>query len=215
MQTFVDCAESSKKQLTSCYYLSNKQIVPIQAFRTAVLSLGTNGGLQSFLESLAELHVKATNTVLAYNPKKSPEQLRVKIVSEWYTIDHSSRCAELFRKAWNDAVQDCPPDVRIEGPWDYDQWRWVVDPLVICCHRALSEVIRIQFDDEPKADTIRPTIADAEDLRHAYYYVGAVWRRVLRHFGKSTRVTSSIESMFLSKAQAIKENLPVEEINSR
>ena len=180
-----------------------------------MLSLGTNGGLQSFLESLSQLHVQTTNTVLAYNPKKSPEQLRVKIVSEWHAIDYSSRSAELFRKYWNDAVRDCPPDARIEGPWDYDQWRWVLDPLTICCHRAVAEVIRIQFDDKPKTDTNPKIFTDAEDLRHAYYCVGAVWRTVIRHFCKSTRISAAIESMFLTKTQAVKENLPVEEINDR
>ena len=53
------------------------------------------------------------------------------------------------------------------------------------------------------------------DARHAYYCVGAVWRSVMKHFARRSRITDVIQQMFLSKEAALKFNLPIEEVSSR
>ena len=72
----------------------------------------------------------------------------------------------------------------------------------------------MQFDEDANTGTTL-NVTDVQDLRHAYHCVGAVWRTLLSHFYKRPRITRAIESMFLSKSEAIKENLPVEEVQTR
>ena len=49
----------------------------VQALSGAVETLGTNVGLQTFLDNLSTKFIEGVNTVLLYNPKKQPKDRRI------------------------------------------------------------------------------------------------------------------------------------------
>ena len=123
-------------------------------------SLGTDAGLQKFLNTLASHYVRVCNQVLKES-KKSAAQLKVEIDPHLYAVDISI-APELLVTCWNATTTD--PSMIItndEGrikdcifKWKYF---WCLGPLMTACKQVLAEEIRNRFDT---AEKVTPYVSD-------------------------------------------------------
>lgn len=97
-----------------------------EAWDDFIRTIGTDRGMQLFLEDLSDLYVKACNVVLLYNPKKAasqPSNLQVEIDEKQYEID-VKHAAKLFKTRWIEVVTSAHPRAVITdelGKKDYKQ----------------------------------------------------------------------------------------------
>ena len=173
-----------------------------------VETLGSEGGIQTFVDSLAAQYVTACNRVLATLPNKKPEEIRVALDDIQFNVDETL-APDLFVTAWNNST---PADTKITE-FREAEWYWLFHPLTVACRHALAYVVRHQFDDLTNGDNLYKT--DTADARHTYYCVGVVWRSVQTHFSKNSRVKSAVDNLFLTRSEAEKKKLPVQEVNAR
>ena len=154
-------------------------------------TLGSDSGIQSFLESLTELYVEACNIVFLYNPRVAatrPADLAVEIDEKYCAVNeaHSHR---LFKQYWNEACGSSHLNARISGEVTMGEWRWVLSPLMQSCRQALATVLREQLDADQIPDT-SDQVEDISDAAKAYFCSGAIWRSVLTKFVRNDRVKS-------------------------
>lgn len=186
----------------------------MQAWSHAVKTLGTNGGLQTFLEELSRIYARAFNIVLMYNPGKKPHDLTVKIDEAMYKVEDQA-VLQLFKAAWNDAVHDSFPAAVITDEVIMDEWRWVIAHMVVATRHAFSSTIRLQFNEDPYDEAPQNYKADHVDEGKTLYCTGVVWDSVKKRFSKNDRVLQQIETMFLERQEAVKQGMPTKEIDSR
>ena len=186
----------------------------MQAWSHAVNSLGTNGGLQTFLEQLSKIYARAFNIVMMYNPGKSAHDLTVVIDEEMYKVE-DNHVSKLFKVAWNDSVSDSFPAAMISGEVVMDEWRWAIAHMVVATRHAFSSAIRLQFNEDLCSEAPQNYESDAIDEGKTLYCTGVVWDSVKKHFSKNDRVLRQIETMFLERQEAVKQDMPTTEIDSR
>ena len=186
----------------------------MQAWSHAVNSLGTDGGLQTFLNQLGKIYARAFNIVMMYNPGKSPHDLTVKIDEEMYKVE-DEHVPQMFKVAWNDAVKDVFPTAMISGEVVMDEWRWAVAHMVVATRHAFSSAIRSQFNEVVCSDASQNYEADVVDEGRALYCTGVVWDSVKKRFSKNDRVLRQIQTMFLERQEAVQQDMPTTEIDSR
>ena len=88
----------SKRIFTSCKpsiyeeecSISNLWAPRIKAWGDTLETLGTEGGMQWFLNSLTKLYVSAYNNVLAYHPKKTVVEMKTTIGIYVHVQTHTS-----------------------------------------------------------------------------------------------------------------------------
>lgn len=177
-----------------------------------VETIGTDGGMQTFLDAMTSHYVRVCNLVLAVSQTKTPDEVMIEIDEAQFEIEETV-APKLFVSAWNESVKS------VHGAeittFVEREWRWIFYPLIAACRQAFATVLRVQFDDLNVADQDHVYCGDIEDSRHRYYCVGVVWRSVLKHFANRSRIKSAVESLFLSKEEASRLKLPVQEVNAR
>ena len=80
----------------------------MKALSGAVETLGTNSGLQTYLNNMSVKFIQAVNTVLLYNPKKKIKDLKILIADSWENVENDFECV-LFKQAWNSVGQTNHP----------------------------------------------------------------------------------------------------------
>lgn len=184
-----------------------------RAWTFVMQTLDTDGGMTTFLRQLSNCYVKVFNTVMLYNPRKTPVDLRVLIDEEMFKVDEND-APEIFKLAWNEAVAGTYPAAAFEGEFVMDEWRWAITHSIIAVRNAFSTAIRIQFNDDDEGD--KDYAPDDNEEDHAYYCSGVVWASLKKHFAKKDRIIKTITSgVLLDKQEAEKEKLPTTEIGSR
>ena len=193
----------------------------------------TDSPLHNFLKSVCAEYVVVMNMVMAHSPKSSPRDVRVELDDAQWRIDEV-HVPRLWKKAWNQAAKQLPAACIDE--YKHKEWMWVVNHLIVACRHCMSASIRRQFEDEqefekyvgdkvigcthsPPPAPPRPQhtrqICVQEDLRHAYYCIGAVLRSLYKKFSKSSRIQLVLNRLVLSKSDAVAQGLPTHECDTR
>ena len=155
--------------------------------------MGSDTGIQIFLESLAQLYVNTCNIVFLYNPKvasTNPASLDVDI-DDAYCDVNKTHGKKLFKRYWNEACALSHPNACITGEVIKEEWRWVISPLMQSCREAVATVLREQLDKDHLPVNKYPA-EDLSDLAKAFYCGGAIWRAVLVTFVRSDRIKSGM-----------------------
>lgn len=185
----------------------------VQALSGAVETLGTNVGLQTFLDNLSTKFIEGVNTVLLYNPKKQPKDLKIEIADKWEKLEDEFVCT-LFKQAWNSVGRTGHP--LIHGACTMEEWSWILPHLVKACRRATHSVVRMQFAPDEDSDEDVKYEYDEEDLAKAYYCVGVVWRTLFNFFDKKESIIASIKTLFIKdKKVASAAGLPTGEVDRK
>ena len=69
--------------------------------------MGSEGGIQTFLDSLAARYVTECNRVLTTFPNKKPDELRVELDDIQFDVDETI-APDLFVTAWNSGIYFFP-----------------------------------------------------------------------------------------------------------
>ena len=190
----------------------SRTTIHTQAWSSVVETLGSDHGLQTFLDAMVGHYVRVCNAVLAVSQSKTPDEVKLDMDDAQFEIEEDVS-HDIFTKAWNDAVKSGGMEGAQIETFVEREWRWVLAPLIVACREAFAAVVRVQFDDLDIGDQDHHVyVGDKTDSRHRYYVVGVVLRSVLTHF---SRIKSAVETMFLSKEEASAQKLPVQEINAR
>ena len=185
-----------------------------RAWTTVMQSLNSDGGLTEFLQQLSTRYVKAFNTVMLYNPGKTPVKLRVLIDEEMFRVDENE-APKIFKSAWNEAIAHTYPEATLVGDVVMDEWRWAISHSIVAVRHAFSSSIRMQFSDDCNEQAGKHLPDDNEE-DHAYYCAGVVWESMKKYFKKKDRIIKTITNgVLLDREQAAKEKLPTAEIASR
>ena len=175
-------------------------------------TLGSEGGLQLFMDSLSERYVQQFNIVRKYNPLADLSAVRLLVDTEMRKVekDVTKNC---FKLSWNDAVKSNPAAM-IDGEMKLGEWRWVFGPMKVACRHAFAAVVQDQLDPR-KGGQVDEHTQDAESEIHDYYCVGVVGHYLKAKYSSSVRKSVVIQSMFLSQAEAHAQHLPTHEVDSR
>lgn len=206
----------------------------LQAWDVIMPTLGsTESSFSKFSNALCAAHVHVMNMVLAYHPKSAANELRSELDSAQWQIERRE-APKLFVQAWNESVRLIPGACIAKFKWD--EWRWLLNHIMMACRRALCASMRTQFDGDDVASV--PYVGDQvpphkhpnpptpmytyitsrcmqEDGRHSYYCVGAVYRSLRNKFANATRIVCVLDRMFVDKTTALAQGLPTHEVDNR
>ena len=142
-----------------------------QAWSSVVETLGSDRGMQTFLDTIIGHYVCVCNDVLVVSQSKTPDEVKIEMDDSQYVIDETVS-HDIFVKAWNNAVELGGSTI-IDGAqittFVEREWRWVLAPLIVACREAFAAVIRVQFDDLDIKDQDHVYCGDKTDSRHRYY----------------------------------------------
>lgn len=104
------------------------------------------------MNQLSQCYVCALDSLLLYNPKKTPSDIRCEIDHAQYEID-INEAPRLFKTAWNQSVSSLT-DALIHGEATWLEWRWAISPLIVSVRHVFAAAVRHQFqnDDEQLED---------------------------------------------------------------
>lgn len=150
---------------------------------------------------------------MMYNPGKKCQDLTVEIDEDMSKVE-DEHAPQLFKAAWNDAVNETFPTAVISGEVVMDEWRWVIAHMVVATRHAFSCSIRLQFNDDPSV-TSAGYEPDVTDEGKALYCTGVVLDSLKKRFAKNDRVLRHMKPLFLDRETAVRLKMPTTEIDSR
>ena len=132
-----------------------------QAWASVSHSLGSNNGLQTFMNVISQHYVRVCNEVVVSQPRKKLTDLRVIIDEKQYKVDIKI-APKLFVEAWNEACTDQEHAITQAESQIRDslfKWKyfWCIGPLIQACRYSFAAAIRKQFD---VVSTSKPYISD-------------------------------------------------------